>query len=356
MKESELIIKGRGAQLNPHNPFHANHVVEEHYEGLDEPAATEIKTAYFTEHPKKIVNKVPSPDIGLDYSANPYQGCEHGCVYCYARNVHTYWGFSAGIDFESKIIIKHNAAELLEKQLRSKRWKGVPIMLSGNTDCYQPIERKMGLTRKMLEVCVRFNQPVGIITKNALITRDLDLLRKLSQQNLVHVNLSITSVNEKLRREMEPRTASSNRRFQTMKKLADAAIPVGVMAAPVIPGLNDHEIPNILKRAAENGASWAGYTVVRLNGDVGAIFTDWIKKAYPDRAEKVLRQIASCHGGALNDTKYGRRIKGDGSIARYIQSIFQLARAKYFENEKPGKLNRTAFRIPDESGQMNLFR
>lgn len=353
-KESE-IVKGRGAQINTANPFFKTEYVTEHTEGLDEPFDVHHKTQLFFEHPKKIVNKVDSPDIGLEYSMNPYQGCEHGCIYCYARNTHQYWGFSAGADFEQKIIIKENAPELLEKQLSSPKWKPYPIMFSGNTDCYQPVERKLAITRKMLEVLVKFHHPVGMITKNSLILRDIDLLQELAKHDLVSVAVSITSLDEDLRQKMEPRTASYSKRLEILKTLSQNNIPVMVMNAPIIPGLNDHEIPAVIKAAAENGATAAGYTVVRLNGAIKDIFENWIKTAFPDKADKVLNRIRAVHSGNLNDSRFGTRMRGEGNVAESIAKMFKMARNKYMKNSRPFEFNLNAFRVPGKTQQLDLF-
>src|SRR5690606_15654769 len=232
--------------------------VTEHVEGLDEPLLSSPATQVFHETPKQIVNKVTSPDLGMMYSMNPYQGCEHGCIYCYARNTHEYWGFSAGLDFESKIIVKKNAPALLEKFLSHPDWHAVPISLSGNTDCYQPLERKLEITRGILKVLAQYRHPVGIITKNSLILRDLDLLQDLASDNLVHVYITVTTLDEDLRSIMEPRTASARKRLKTIEALSNAGVPVGIMNAPIIPGLNHHEIPNVLKAAADHVARAAG--------------------------------------------------------------------------------------------------
>lgn len=355
MKEQENFFKGRGAQFNPANKFSKHAYVAEHMEGLDEPALENApKTEYFYEHPKKIINQVESPDLGLSYSMNPYQGCEHGCIYCYARNTHEYWGYGAGLDFESKIIIKENAAEVLARQLENPKWVPRPLMLAGNTDCYQPIEAKKQLTRRLLEVLLQYRHPVSLITKNALILRDLDLLQELTKLDLVHVNISITTLNEALRRKLEPRTASGAKRLQVVATLADAGIPVNVMAAPIIPGLNDSEIPEILKRSAEAGAVSAAYTLVRLNGSIGEIFTDWIYKAYPDRAEKVLNQIAHCHGGKLSDSRFGTRMRGEGQFADSIHSLFTISRRKYFQGREMKPFNFSHF-CARSGKQLGLF-
>lgn len=349
-------FKGRGAQLNPHNTFLKNAYVQDHAEGLDEPLLTNAQTEFVAERPKKIVNRVDSPDIPMPYSMNPYQGCEHGCVYCYARNTHQYWGLSAGLDFERKIIIKENAAELLAKALQNPRWNPAPIMLSGNTDCYQPAERKLQITRRMLQVLSKFRNPVGIITKNSLILRDLDILRELAAHDLVKVSISITTLNEELRRKMEPRTATGRQRLKTVERLSAAGIPVNVMVAPIIPGLNSSEIVEIIRASAEHGATSAAYTMVRLNGPIGPIFEDWIRKAYPDRAVKVLHQIASLHGGKLGDSRFGARMRGEGNIAKAIRDLFKVTCQKYFGDRKSPPFNLEAFERPPKHGQLSLFR
>ncbi len=346
-------IKGRGAQIKATNPFLANEYVTEHFEGLDEEFDVSSKTKFFEEHPKKIVNRVDSPDIGLEYSMNPYQGCEHGCIYCYARNSHAYWGFNAGIDFEQNIIVKPEAPALLEKQLSNPRWKVAPIMFSGNTDCYQPAERKFGITRKMLEVLLKFKHPVGMITKNSLILRDIDLLQELAKDDLVSVAVSINSLTEELRQKMEPRTASYPKRLEVIRKLSEKKIPVLAMVAPVIPGLNDHEIPNVVKAVAEHGASSAAYVMVRLNGAIGKVFEDWIRKTFPEKADKVLHRIQACHDGKLNDSRWGTRMKGEGNVADSISKLFKISTAKYFNNNQSFEFNISAFRKP--TAQMELF-
>ncbi len=281
--------------------------------------------------PKTIVNKVTSPDVGPGHSLNPYQGCEHGCIYCYARNSHEYWGYGAGLDFEQKILVKRNAVELLEAKLRSKSWKAEPIMLSGNTDCYQPVEKKLEITRNLLKTFLKYRHPVGIITKNALVQRDLDILKELNKERLINVNISITSLQEKTRRILEPRTASIKKRLETVEKLSKAGIPVRVMMAPIIPSINSHEIMPLVKEIAERGALGVGYTIVRLNGAIGGIFSDWIKKAMPDRAEKVLHQIEHVHGGSLNDSRFGTRMKGEGEFADQVAQQFKIARKTIFK-------------------------
>lgn len=290
----------------------------------------------------------------MAYSMNPYQGCEHGCIYCYARNTHEYWGYSAGLDFERKILFKRNAPELLEAKINSKNWEPINIMFSGNTDCYQPIEKKLGITRKMLEVLWKYKHPVSFITKNSLILRDLDLLKKMAKLNLVHVSISITSLSEETRRILEPRTATIKKRLETVKILSDNGIPVNVMMAPIIPAINNHEIFDMVKKVSELGALSAAYTIVRLNGAIGEIFTDWVRKTYPDRAEKILHQIEDCHGGTLNDSRFGTRMRGEGKIAEQVAMQFRLASKKFLADKCLPTLDYSLFRN-DYNRQTSLF-
>ena len=348
----EDYIKGRGAQIKPANRFLKQSYVAEHLEGLDEAAPATQPTQVFFESPKTIVNKVTSPDLGMMYSTNPYQGCEHGCIYCYARNTHEYWGFNAGLDFESKVIVKKDAPKLIEKFILNPSWDPVPISVSGNTDCYQPLEREYKLTRGILKVFAQYRHPVGMITKNALITRDIDLLQDLAKDNLVHVYISVTTLNEDLRRRMEPRTVSGIKRFKVVEALAKSGVPVGVMNAPVIPGLNHHEIPQILKAAADHGAVSAGMTVVRLNGTIGNIFEDWLRKNFPDRFEKVWNQICSLHGGQVNDSRFGARMTGEGNYAEIIQQLFRTSKNRFLGDRRMPAIDLTKFR---KGGTLSLF-
>lgn len=345
-------LKGRGAQNRVANKFLDNYITYD--ESIQyEQAESGIQTQFFKEYPRKIVNEVNSPDIGFALSVNPYQGCEHGCVYCYARNSHEYWGFNSSIDFESRIIVKENAPELLEQYFLKSKKEVQPIALSGNTDCYQPAERKYEITRKLLQLFLKYRSPVSIITKNSLILRDLDLLKGLAKQNLVHVMISITSQNEELRRILEPRTSSAKNKFKAIRKLTDHGVPVGVMTAPIIPGLNHHEIPQLLREAAQNGAGRAAYTVVRLNGSISGIFREWLKKNFPDRYDKVIHQIEGLHGGTVNDSEFGRRMKGEGPYASIIKQLFNTAYRKYFDlKDKNIQLNTKAFR---RGGNYQLF-
>ncbi len=355
---SKSIIKGRGAQRNIHNRFfELSHEMRDdfleycHKEGE---VVDKNKTQYLNVFPKTIVNKVKSPDVGMAYSMNMYQGCEHGCIYCYARNSHEFWGFSAGLDFERKILVKKDAPKLLEDLLKKKSWKAHTIVMSGNTDCYQPAEQKFQLTRKCLEVFLKYKHPVAIITKNALILRDIEILKVLAEDNLISVNISITSLSEDTRRILEPRTATIKRRLQTVKELSDNGIPVNVMLAPIIPSINSHEILPMAKAVSEAGALSIAHTVVRLNGAIGEIFSDWIKKTLPDRADKVLHQIENCHGGTLNESRYGVRMRGEGQIAKQINDLMALARLKYFRGKTMPKLN-TSLHEQYKDGQMKLF-
>ncbi len=337
MKKDPSFLRGRGAQINPSSKY--EQIVRDE-QPVDWAMVTEEwedphpKTQYLETHPKTILNKVISADIPLEWSMNPYQGCEHGCIYCYARNTHPYWGYSAGLDFEQKILVKRNAAELLEQEFKKKNWKAVPIMFAGNTDIYQPAERKFGITRQCLEVFWKYRHPVSLITKNSLILRDLDLLRQLASERLVHVAISITTLEEELRQFLEPRTASIAQRLRTVETLTRAGIPVFVMMAPIIPGLNDHEIFSLVKTVADVGALGVGHTMVRLNGDVALIFEDWLRKTLPDRAEKVLHKIRETHGGNLHDHRPGTRMGGEGKIAEMVHAQMRMAKAKYLTDRK----------------------
>ncbi|WP_310991640.1 PA0069 family radical SAM protein [Aequorivita marina] len=350
--------KGRGAQKNVHNRFFENqHEVLDEYLNFCETEGEEAdtnKTKYIEVFPKTFVNKVTSPDVGMGYSANPYQGCEHGCVYCYARNTHEYWGYGAGLDFERTILFKRNAPQLLEEKITSRNWQGETIVFSGNTDCYQPLERKMQITRKCLEVMLKWKHPTGIITKNSLILRDLDILKEMAKLNIISVNLSITSLSEDTRRLLEPRTASIKQRLKTVETLAANNIPVRVMMAPIIPSLNSHEILPLVKKVAELGAWDVNYTMVRLNGQIAEIFKDWAHKTIPDRADRVLNQIAECHGGNLNDSNFGRRIRGEGTISEQVKNTMAIAKKRYLADRKYGGLDASHF-LQIKNPQLKLF-
>lgn len=353
MAEQNL-TKGRGAQINPTNRYASYEYSTINDEGVDDHGLNKVTTQYKEENPSNIISKSNSPDLGFMLSINPYQGCEHGCVYCYARNSHEYWGCGPGLDFEQKIFIKKNAAELLEKAFNRPNYSPDTIFMSGNTDCYQPIERKLKLTRSILSIFLKYKHPVSLITKNSLILRDIDLLTKLSRLNLVRVAISLTSLQEELRNKLEPRTVTASGRLKVIKTLSDAGIPVMLMCAPVIPGLNSMEIPQIIQAAAQNGARSASYTIIRLNGAVAAIFEDWLIKAYPDRAAKVLNGIRACHGGKLHDSQWGRRIKGAGNEAETIRQLFHIAKLRYMGEEPMTRL-RTDLFSPRGGSQLKLF-
>ncbi len=348
-------LKGRGAQIHNHNPYQAIEFVRDLPVTLNDEKDGISLREIFHEHPRRIVNSVTSPDIPMPFSMNPYQGCEHGCIYCYARTTHHYWGFDAGLDFEQKIVVKDNAAALLRQNFEEKKWKAAPIMLSGNTDCYQPVEKEFGITRKLLEVCLEYRNPVGVITKSSLVLRDVDLLRQLAQMDLVHVSISITTLNEKLRRKMEPRTATAEKRMETIRELSKNGIPVNLMVAPVIPGINSHEINQIMEKAARAGALSAGYTFVRLNGAVAELFKDWLQVHYRDRSAKVLNQISAAHGDSLSDSRFGKRMRGEGAMAKAVNEMFRMAKQKFFSFRRMPEYNLDAFRRPSANGQLSLF-
>lgn len=346
-------LNGRGAQLNTANKYLKNSLSKEHVEGIDDWEISKEKTSFIFSSAKTIVNKVESPDVGMMYSLNPYQGCEHGCIYCYARNSHEYWGFSAGLDFERKILVKKDAPELFKKFLEKKNWPAYPISISGNTDCYQPCERKYRLTRQLLKIALDYKQPISMITKNSLILRDLDILQELAKHRLVCAFVSITSLDESLRQKLEPRTTTAKQRLKVIEQLSGAGIPMGVMSAPIIPGLNNHEIPAILKASGQAGAIWAGYNIVRLNGSIGKIFEDWLAKNFPDRFEKVWHQIQNCHNGNVNDSRFGTRMRGEGNFAELIKHTFKLHCKLNGLNQKSIELDSSSFKKPQ--AQLKLF-
>lgn len=346
-------LHGRGAQINTKNRFLKNEKTKEHIEGIDDWSEENIPTQYLEQESKTIVNNVESPDVGMSYSMNPYAGCEHGCIYCYARNVHEYWGYSAGLDFERKIIVKKNAPQLLRKFLMKPKWDATPIMLSGNTDCYQPAEQTYRLTRGLLEVCNEFNQPVGILTKNSWILKDKDVLQEMGKKNIVSAMVSITSFNEDLRRVMEPRTTTAKQKLKVINELSKAGVRMGIMMGPMIPGLNEHEMQRIMKEARDNGATFTAYTFIRLNGAIKFLFHDWLYKNFPDRADKVWHLVEQSHDGKVNDTRWGVRMRGEGNIARLVAQQYKKYGKLYGMNAEDWSLDRTKFRVP--GGQGRLF-
>ncbi len=345
-------MHGRGASWSPANRFEKLHVDLTDVDVVDPIAAAEERpkrvTQYFRDDTKSIIVRNNSPDVGFETSLNPYRGCEHGCIYCYARPTHEYLGFSAGLDFESRIMVKMDAARLLEEELSSPKWEPQTLVLSGVTDPYQPIERKLEITRGCLRVLAKFRNPVGIITKNRLVTRDIDLLGELAAHHAAAVNVSITSLDPELQRILEPRTSSPNARLEAIAQLRAAKIPVGVMSAPIIPGLTDHEVPAILKAAGEAGAQFAGYTVVRLPWAVAPLFEHWLEENFPDRKEKILGRIRHLRGGEkINSTQFGKRMRGEGIFAEQIRQMFEVGCRRAGMNLRP-KLSTENFRRTNE--------
>ncbi len=351
-EEHEQYLVGRGAQINTKNKFLKDEETKEHIEGIDDWTEVNSDTKYIEQDSKTIVNKVESPDVGMWYSMNPYAGCEHGCIYCYARNVHEYWGYSAGLDFERKIIVKKNAPQLLRKFLMNPKWVCTPIMLSGNTDCYQPAEQTYRLTRGLLEVCNEFNQPVGILTKNSWILKDKDVLQEMAKKKLVSAMVSITSFNEDLRRIMEPRTTTAKQKLKVIAELSSAGVRMGVMMGPMIPGLNEHEMQRIMKAARDNGATFTAYTFIRLNGAIKLLFHDWLYKNFPDRADRVWHSIENSHNGKVNDTRWGIRMRGEGTIADMVNQQYKKYGKLYGMNAEEWKLDTALFRRPGEQGRL----
>ena len=348
-------IKGRGTSTNPQNRFESTRY-EVFHESVDELDDRKIVTQFLKDTTKSVLTKNDSPDIGFSYDLNPYRGCEHGCVYCYARPSHEYLGFSAGLDFETKIMVKPDVHLLLEKEINKKTWKPQVISFGGNTDCYQPIERKLELTRKCIEVLLKYKNPFGIITKNALITRDIDLLAELAKQNLVATTITITTLDKELQRKMEPRTSPPEQRLKAMEELAKAGIPVSVNVAPIIPGLNDSEIPAILKRASEHGATRAHWIMLRLPFAVKDLFVEWLKKNYPEKFDKIINRIKDVRDGKMNSTEWGERMRGTGELADSISQLFSISAEKYGLNKQRFHLTTELFE--GKSGvkdQMDLF-
>jgi len=348
-----MSIKGRGTITNPPNRFEEVHrePIEVEWSEEDEPHSP--KTIFYPDNSKSILAKNDSPDIPFDYSLNPYRGCEHGCAYCYARPSHEYLGFSAGLDFETKIMVKLDAPTLLEETFSRAKWKPQIVSLSGNTDCYQPVERKLMITRRCLEVFLKHRNPVGIITKNFLITRDVDILRELASFNAITVMLSITSLDDDLIRAMEPRTSTPLRRLEAIGLLSDAGIPVGVNVAPVIPGLNEAEMPAILKEAAAHGAKFASYIVVRLPGPVRPLFLDWIERTVPQRRGKILANLLDVRRGKLSESAFGKRMRAEGPFAESLRQLFHMHCRKLGLGDRNITLSTEHFRR-DPGGQFEF--
>jgi DNA repair photolyase len=347
------VLKGRGVGWNPPNRFERLHVEPDGWEEDEVPPRTEL----LRDATRSILAFNDSPDVGFDVGINPYRGCSHGCVYCYARPTHEYLGFSAGLDFETRILVKQSAPELLAKALSSPKWIPQVIALSGNTDAYQPAERRLGVTRSCLEVLSSFRNPVGIVTKSHLVTRDIDLLSSLAAHRAAVVVLSITSLKRQTQRVMEPRAATPARRLDAIRALADAGVPVGVNVAPVVPGLTDEELPAILEAAANAGASFASYILLRLPHGVKSIFEAWLEQHFPERKEKVLNRLRQMRGGKLYDARFETRGRGEGPWADQLRSLFRVTRARLGLDRRP-ELSSAAFKVPANSvasAQTELF-
>ena len=347
VNERPTAPRGRGAASNPPNRF--EHITLERDPDWNPEEDPAPKTQFLRDLSQTIITYNNSPDIPFKASINAYRGCEHGCSYCYARPYHEYLGFSAGLDFESRIMVKENAPELLRRELASPKWKPQELAVSGVTDCYQPIERKLQLTRRCLAVLAEFRNPVSIITKNFLVTRDLDLLRELVAWQAVHVNFSINSLDTELARKLEPRSSSPKQRLAAVETLSKAGVPVGVLVAPVIPALNDHEIPSVLTAAKAAGAIWAGTEVLRLPLTVAPIFEQWLELNVPEKKDKILGRIRAIRGGKLNDPRFGSRMRGDGIFADQISRIFHVARRRVGLPEEAPALSTAGFRRPEGS-------
>lgn len=345
--------RGRGAQRNTANRF-LEFAVQEDPSELT-PDDLKWRTRFVDDTSRSVISTNTSPDLGFDASLNPYRGCEHGCSYCYARPTHEYLGLSAGLDFERVIFVKRQAARLLEAELRSRAWVPKTLMLSGVTDPYQPIEARLKITRECLEVLARFKNPASIITKNALVTRDVDVLSELASWSGVSVTISLTTLDEGLRAKLEPRTSTVANRLGAVRELAAAGIPVGVNLAPIIPGLTDHEIPELLATAADAGAGHAGCTIVRLPGAVATLFSDWLRDHAPLREQRVLNLIKRAHGGDLDDARFGLRMTGSGDYAEQVGRLFRVTRARLGMSARNAALNASAFARPGEITQGTLF-
>jgi DNA repair photolyase len=343
-------IHGRGAVSNPGNRFeHTEYQVTD----WDEAEDISPSTVLLRDATRTIIAYNDSPDVGFDASINPYRGCEHGCIYCFARPNHEYLGFSAGLDFETKILVKENAPELLRRELLLPSWKPQPLAISGVTDAFQPIERKLKLTRRCLEVLVEFRNPVVIITKNELVTRDIDLLSQLASFDAAVVFISVTSLRGELARALEPRASQPQRRLEAIEALSAAGIPVGVLVAPVIPGLTDHEMPAILKACRLAGATIAGYVPLRLPFGLGPLFEEWLALHVPLQKDKILGRVREIRGGRLNDPNFGTRLHGQGEYAQHLDKLFEVTCRKEGLNASRPRLNAEAFRRP--GSQIGLF-
>ncbi len=350
---AQEVAAHRGTGLQLPNRFESIACEPDPDSDLDPCEQPPPSTVFLRDISVSVISRNDSPDIPFRVSLNPYRGCEHGCVYCYARPTHEYLGLSSGLDFETRILVKERAPDLLRAELSAADWEPQWLALSGVTDPYQPVERKLKLTRRCLEVLAEFRNPVGIVTKNRLVTRDVDLLRDLARHNAARVSISLTTLDPDLRRILEPRTSPPEARLAAVRELNAAGIPAGIMVAPVIPALNDHEIPAILRAAKQAGARFASYTVVRLPHGVKDLFVDWLTRHFPDRRDKVLHHLEGIRGGRLNDPRFGSRMRGDGLFAEHLSRLFEVARRHCGFEESPGDLSAAAFRRPG-GRQMDL--
>jgi DNA repair photolyase len=339
-------IKGRGSAENPPNRFELIRYEPIEDGGCDERPAP--ATQFFRDSTKSIIATNDSPDVPFAASINPYRGCEHGCIYCYARPYHEYLGMSIGLDFETKIMVKEDAPKLLRQALSSPKWDAQPLGISGVTDCYQPIERRLRLTRQCLEVLAEFRNPVHIVTKNRLVTRDIDILKRLAEHDAAAVIVAVTTLDAELARVMEPRATAPQGRLAALKELSAAGIPTMVLVAPVIPGLTDHEMPAILAAAREAGALGAAYTMLRLPHGLPELFTHWLEQHFPEKKDKILSRVREVHGGSISDPRFGSRMKGEGPIAEAVKQMFVVSKKKLGFPGKPA-LSTAAFRRPDET-------
>jgi DNA repair photolyase len=349
--------RGRGAVSNTAGRYESrvNEAADDGW-SVEDPSPPVLRTTVTAEKARTIITRNDSPDIGFDCSINPYRGCEHGCIYCYARPAHAYMGLSPGLDFESKIFFKPGAGKLLERELSAAKYSPATIHIGGNTDPYQPRERTLRVTREIIEVMSRFRHPMSVITKSALITRDIDLLGPMGEAGIARAAVSITTLDRGLARTMEPRAATPERRLDAVRRLTAAGVPTTVMFAPVIPGLNDHELEGVLQRAAEAGASGAGYVVLRLPLEIKDLFREWLSANVPDRAARVMSLVRQMRGGKDYDAQWGQRMKGDGPIADVIAQRFKIARRRFGLDRALPPLDTSQFKVPPKAGdQGDLF-
>jgi DNA repair photolyase len=355
-------LRGRGSTANPGGRFETLDLVTdaETYDALvesdpgQEDYPSQVKTEVFYDSSKSIVSTNDSPDIGMEATVNPYRGCEHGCIYCFARPGHEYLGLSAGLDFETKILAKPDAAKLLAEKLSSKSWEPKVVTLSGVTDCYQPIERELKITQGCLEVLRDFRNPAVILTKSALVTRDLHIFKEMAAYDCIKINMSVTTLDPKVSRLMEPRASQPYLRLKAIETFAKAGVPVGIIIGPVVPGLTDHEIPAILRSVADAGAKTAHYTMLRLPYGVKDLFQAWAEKNYPDRAEKILNRVRAVRKGKLYDSEFGTRMRGEGLFADQVAAMFNLYKKKYGLNQRT-QLSVEHFRRGAYDQQLALF-